>query len=433
MVRSSAGKSIPMGEPMIPLALKDLSGEAREWDLPFTNAEYRDRANKVRNEMRKCGVDTLFVSSPANLTYLTGYDSRWYRRSTPTGLAINTDDERLIFFDDVSHQGLLEAGTGIIRHGALFSRFRDVTQHDWIYRNTCDDIVATLKGLGWLKGVAAVEHWALAPGGVALRHIELRMAEAGAAIKDGSWIVDDVKLIKSARELEYIEEACRIADAAIEAVKSEFRPGMTEIQVQGIAHYAMSKMNGEEPAIRTSCTSGPKTRAHHPVPTRRKIVHGDIFLMDICGSVHRYHGNLARTFSVGEPDPRWMSLSERSAGCMKVVMDAVKPGDPCERIVEVAQAYLASVGLGDKGWFVGGYDLGVAIPPDWVGHTYLNGRCFRRADMNPGMVTNFENVLDVLEGWPGGYGYQFVDTLIMTDRGLEVPSTLPREITVLAG
>ena len=257
------------------------------------------------------------------------------------------------------------------------------------------------------------------------------MAECGARTVDGSWLVDRVKLKKVAREIAVLDEAARIADAAIEAVVRDFRPGMTEIEVQGIAHFAMSKLGGEEPAIRSSTTSGPNTRAHHPLPTRRKIGHGDIFVVDLCGSLYRYHANIARTFSVGEPDRRWTELVETSRVSFDLVLEKVRPGDPMEKVVEVALEYLSAVGIAERGWFIGGYDIGIAIPPDWVGHTYLNGRCFERADFEVGDLTNFENVLDVADGWPGGFGVQNVDTLVMEETGLRILSRLDRSIKIV--
>jgi len=53
--------------------------------------------------------------------------------------------------------------------------------------------------------------------------------------------------------------------------------------------------------------------------------------------------------------------------------------------------------------------------------------------MNVGMVVNYENVLDVTDGWRGGYGVQYVDTLVMTEYGLRILSKLDRRIFVLGG
>jgi Xaa-Pro aminopeptidase len=380
--------------------------------------------------MARSGIDILYVTSPANLTYLTGYDSRWYRRSTPTGLAVRQDSGETIFFDDISHRGLVTNGNGRIAKAAFFSRFRDTESTNWIFRNTCEDVVDTLQANGWLRGIAAVEHWALGPGGIPLRFIEERMTAYGARTVDGSWIVDRVRLVKSPLEITVLEEAARVADAAIAAVQQQLRPGLTEIQVQGIAHFAMSQLNGEEPAIRSSLTSGPRTLCHHPTPSQRKLERGDLFVMDFCGSIHRYHANMARTFAVGNPDNRWLDLVKTAAVSFEKVVEGVHPGDPMERVVEIARKYLDSVDMTKYGWFVGGYDVGIAIPPDWVGHTYLNGRCFERANLEVGTVVNFENVLDVHEGWPGSFGVQNVDTLVMTEKGFRILSKVSRDIVI---
>ncbi len=43
--------------------------------LPFTNDEYRSRLAKVRARMDEKGIELLLVADPANMNYLTGYDS----------------------------------------------------------------------------------------------------------------------------------------------------------------------------------------------------------------------------------------------------------------------------------------------------------------------------------------------------------------------
>ena len=416
---------------MAVLATELAFGPPRDWPLAFDLAEYHERGRRVRAEMQRVGLDMLYVTSPPNITYLTGYDSRWYRRSTSTGVALHAASDRVIFFDDITHRTLVSAHHAQVGEAAFFRRFRDVERDGWIFRNSADDVVDTLRKEGWLRGSAGLEHWSTAPGGIPLRYIDERMTGAGARTIDGSWLVDRVRLVKSPAEIARLDRAAVIADAALVAIAQDFQPGMSEIEVQGIAHYAMSRLDGEEPAIRTSVISGPNTRVQHPLPTRRKIGKGDLFTVDLCGSFYRYHANIARTFSAGEPDPRWRDLVTRAAVSFDHVLAAVRPGDPMEKAAEVAMQYLDSAGLTRYGWFIGGYDLGIAIPPDWVGHTYLNGRCFERADFTVGTVVNFENVLDVPEDWPGGFGTQNVDTLVMEEGGLRILSRLDRGITIV--
>ena len=50
------------------------------------------------------------------------------------------------------------------------------------------------------------------------------------------------------------------------------------------------------------------------------------------------------------------------------------------------------------------------------------------------MVTNYENLFTVLDddpGWKGGMGSGFIETILMTDSGLEVFSGVDRNVTVI--
>ena len=45
-----------------------------------------------------------------------------------------------------------------------------------------------------------------------------------------------------------------------------------------------------------------------------------------------------------------------------------------------------AAGLRDYVWWVGGYVLGISVPPDWVGHVYLNDEeGFERGRLRPGV------------------------------------------------
>ena len=394
------------------------------WGPPFPREEYRARLARVRQAMAERRIDLLFVTSPPNITYLTGYDSIWYRRTTPTGLAIRLDEDRTLFFDSESHVDLVKSGTGRFDDAVFVARRK--------YEPAVDTIIDTLKGRGWIKGTAAVERWSLSPHGIVIGAIEARLAAAGAATVDGSWLVDRVKMVKSPAEVACMRRAAAIADHAMTSVIREMKPGMTEIEIQGLAHHTMAKHGGEEPAIRTAVRSGPRGAAHHVPPSRRKVAQGDIVWVDFSASYNRYHADLARIFSLGEPDRRWIDLYEKASKSIEVVIREVRPGDPMLKLHEIANAYIESVGLKKYAWLVGGYDMGIAIPPDWVGHTFHSGLGFEAIDFEVGMTTNYENVFDiVMEDWPGGKGGSYIDMLLMTETGLEVLSKLDRTMIVV--
>jgi len=47
------------------------------------------------------------------------------------------------------------------------------------------------------------------------------------------------------------------------------------------------------------------------------------------------------------------------------------------------------------------------------------------------MVFNLENQFDGLEGWPGGSGCAYIESLLVTENGLEVLSKLPRTLVTV--
>ena len=230
-----------------------------EWGPPFSRAEYRQRTARTGEAMREWGIDLLFVSSPPNLTWLTGYDSIWYRRTTPTGLVIRACGQETLFFDSASHSDLVKSGTGCFDEVEFFDRRRAGP--------ALETILESLKARGWLRGHLALERWSLAPGGMVLADLARGFEQAGCRVSDGSWLVDRIKMVKSPAEIAMMREAARIADVAMQAVIDEMAPGMMEVEIQGLAQYVMSRNGGEEPAIRTAVRSGP---AEPPITCRRQ-------------------------------------------------------------------------------------------------------------------------------------------------------------------
>ena len=151
--------------------------------LPFSIDEYRDRAGRVRARMRERGVDVLFVTSPANLFYLTAFQSIWYPPRAPVGVVVTADDERLVFCDYERHETLARETAHY--DDAVFYR----------YENVLDTIAETFRARGWLEGAIGLERWSPAPGAPLLNELGSRLAGLGGRIVSGDWVVDRVRLV----------------------------------------------------------------------------------------------------------------------------------------------------------------------------------------------------------------------------------------------
>ena len=385
-------------------------------ELPFAEAEYRDRAHRVREEMSRRGVDVLFVTSPANLCYLTGFESVWYPLRAPLGVVVSSHDDRLVFLDYERHETL-------VRNTALFDE-----AVFYRYQDALDSIAAACRKRGWNEGTIGIEWWTQTPGGPLVRETAERLGALGAKIVDGDWIVDRVRAIKTQAEMECIRHAAEIVDLAFADLLDSIRPGQTELQIAARLDAAMADQGGESAAIRTMVSAGPDVWYRtHSAPSRRPVEVGDIMYVDACGVFNRYHADLCRTVAVGRDHPEVRRILDQTARSVEEVQRVVRPGDPLDVAQRVAEDYVFSRFPREQVWWVGGYALGLALPPSWVGHTYLSNDAFEAFSWETGYVTNYENIVFDREG---GFTASYMETLVMTRDGIQTLSRHPRELAI---
>ncbi len=395
-----------------------------DWKQPFPTEEYAERRRQVRAAMAREGIDGILVTGAADVNYLTGYDQIWHSYLNIIGIFLRADEESTLFFDNDGHI-VLQSTTPDIGEAVVLPRGTAASHVPLI--------ADAIQKRGWAKGRIALQPWCYGPHPSLLAAIGERLAAAGAAITEGSTLVEDERLIKSPREVAVMREAGRVADLAMAAARDAIQPGLRETDVDAALTAALMGNGCGYPGIRSMVGSGPRSGAHHGPATHRRLKAGDVVHIDFCASLHRYHVNLSRSFAVGPADPRWHELMDKAAGCIDAVLESVSPGESMTRVQEVADAYTDSQGLRPHVWLIGGYTLGIAMPPDWVGRH----RPKPREDvpiplLEPGIVFNYENQFDVFEGWPGGTGAAYIETFLVTEDGLELLSKLPRNL-VTAG
>jgi Xaa-Pro aminopeptidase len=385
-------------------------------DVPFEIDEYRSRATRVREEMARREIDVLFVTSAPNTCYLTGFESIWYPPRAPVGVVVTQDSEQIVFCDYERHQN----------HVQTLAHFDDAIFY--AYTTAIDTIADEFARRGWCDGTVGVEYWSINPGPPLLRQVADALASRGAKVVAGDWVVNRVRAVKTPVELERVRRAAAIADDAFEQVLDEIRPGMTELQISARVELAMAERGGEPPALRTMISAGPEVWCRtHGTAGRRPVERGDIMYFDTAGVVDRYHADLCRTISIGVDHPRVREIMDVTRGSVDAVIAAVKPGDPLDVAQRVAEDYVFSRFDRDNVWWVGGYAMGIALPPDWVGHTYLSNDAFEQFTWETGYVTNYENILyDRDERFTASY----MEMLLMTETGIEVLSRVDRGLHV---
>jgi Xaa-Pro aminopeptidase len=395
-------------------------------ELGFSLAEYKTRLQVIRRHMAASNIDLLWLMAPESLYYVSGYTCEWYQAQSPkqwpatSGIAVHVDHDDFIMFDTPSEKVMCRFVTCAddIRTFPIDNR-----------RDGIGFIMDELKAEGWLGGTVGMELYSYRPNPAISARFRAAFESTGSTVIDGSDILREVRWLKSSQEIAYLEHAARITDIGIEAAKNTIRPGVTELEVYGEIIRAMAKAGGENPAITLPVLSGAKANTGHSLASRKVIMAGEQVNIDVSGVYWRYHANAARSFYVGEPARDVLDYHDRSSGVFDVIASILKPGLTVGELVKAARQYYDEVGIwSDAGW-VGGYELGIGFPPDWVGNFVYEMSDFDSARVfEAGTCVNFES--QFFSPRMSGITY-YICTLLFKEDIAELPVRAPRRLVVI--
>ena len=132
---------------------------------------------------------------------------------------------------------------------------------------------------------------------------------------------------------------------------------------------------------------------------------------------------------MGEPDIEVAKELDLSAKAWPVLLKIIKPGLAISELNKVMKNYYRGVGIWEDRWWVGGYELGISFPPDWMGIFFYDpdvdagGRILR-----PGTVINYESDFYL----PQGAGLSLIiDTIAFEEETAEILSKIPPDLVVV--
>lgn len=400
---------------------------APENETAFSKAEYADRLARLRRKMADAGIDMLYLMAPESMNYLSGYQAEWYQAQSPqqwpaaSAIAVHVDHDHYILFDS-EREAVLGRIFTLSEHTRYFPRHA--------LRGSAGFVAEELKREGWLNGTVGMEFWSYRPNRMVSHTLEDAFTAAGAKVVDGTQLLREVRWIKSPAEIECLKEAARIANIGMAAARDTITAGVSELEVYGEMVRAMAAAGGENPGITMPVLSGTKTNALHGLATRRKMQHGELVLVDLSGVFKRYHINMARTFSIGEPSAEIRDLTRRAAHSMELIRSILRPNLPVREFNRTVMDYFVKEGLWERRGWIGGYEMGLAFPPDWVGNFVFDPLSDINADrlFEPGTAVNYENQFFM----PGHVGQYFtIDSFLFEEDQAHMLSDQPFEPIVV--
>ena len=368
----------------------------------FPESEHRERLARARKILRQNGIDCCISVAPEQLYYFAGYDS-WVSVNSP---------QALIFMADAGEPTLIvrDVDLALPRETSWVSDVRR-------YHLLSDDVPALIASVAREKGLGGGKV-AIETQSYALPH-SLGQAVAGAlapaTVVDATDLLGATRLVKSARELDYLRQAARYAQAGLNSARTALRPGITEIALAAAVEGAMRAAGSDYWSIPTELASGPRTAGGHATPRERIIEAGDLVHLEFAGVHRRYHATAIHTFAAGQPNRRARDIYDLARASLAAGIAAIRPGVPVSAVEEASLRPLRAAGLEGAALMRFGYGIGIAYPPIWLEPLQISRGIDQR--LEPGMVFVLHAYLQLLEE---GLGVIQGGTYALTDAGLEM-------------
>ena len=379
--------------------------------LPFSDFEYKNRQEKLKQIMDKNNFDVIILTSMQNVAYYTGFIYCSFGR--PYGCIVT---KKKI----VTVSANIDAG------------------QPW-RRSVCDNIIYTdWKRDNFLKAIEAVVGKSKTPKNIGIEndHVTLEMKEKLVSLFDSSKMIDvskdlmKLRMIKSNEELKIIRNGARIADIGGEEIVKNIKVGASELEI-AIAgrdkmelEIAKTYPDAEYMDTWVWFQTGINTDGAHNPKTSRKLKSGDIISLNTFPMISGYYTALERTLFLHKVDDASLKAWEANVKVHKRGLELIKPGVKCSEICNELNDLFAQLGYLQYRTFGYGHSFGM------LSHFYgresgLELREDIDTVLKPNMVISMEPMIMLPQGVPGAGGYREHDILIINDKGAENITKFP--------
>ena len=204
-------------------------------------------------------------------------------------------------------------------------------------------------------------------------------------------------VLKTARELLLMREACRISAGALRVAGEAVRPGISTWEIDRIA-YNYIKSQGAEPNFlglygfpATACISI-NDEVIHGIPSKTRILkEGDIVSIDLGAKKNGFNGDNAATFAVGNISDEARKLMDVTRESLYEAIRVAVPGNKIGDIAFAVQSYCESHGYGVVREYTG-HGVGKELHEDPSVPNY--GKAGRGVRLIPGMTLAIEPMIN---------------------------------------
>jgi Xaa-Pro dipeptidase len=238
----------------------------------------------------------------------------------------------------------------------------------------------------------------------------------------------EIRMVKTAEEIERLRRAARINQAALQAVLAVAHGGLTDTDLRATYFKTVTELGGVPRMWGSS--AGPRSSCFFSVG-HEPLERGDLIRLDVGCRYQHYFADTARTAVVGEPTREQARAYGAIRRGVQVACERIRPGVRVSEVFDLCLGTIRASGLPAFERHHCGHSIGLELyePPMVIGGGRTSDVFAAGPDraLEPGMLVNIEAPLYHL----GFGGMNVEDTLLVTAEGAEWLTSLDREICVL--
>jgi Xaa-Pro aminopeptidase len=314
--------------------------------------DYAERRRRLSERMRAEGVDVLFLGLGSDLEYLSGVE-----RGIP-------------FFGQSSYPHGWVAGA-FFRPAAdpVFVLPRMVVAFDlpdrpdgeMVVVDETDDGFAIFERVG--KGLGPTAVVAVGDRVWAETTLNLGRVFGFDRLRTGSSLVNELRRVKTAVELDAMARACRTVELAMAAVTPRVQPGVTMADLRDEVEHQLRLAGSLTPSFATHIFTGRGAdsldsstgTARAPVPESTPV------MFDFGGVVDGYCSDFGRTIVAGEPSGEFAGAYDVMLAAAEAGRVACRPGALAREVNAACRAPIEEAGLGQHFRHRMGHGIGLDV------------------------------------------------------------------------
>ncbi|GIO42729.1 M24 family metallopeptidase [Paenibacillus apis] len=354
---------------------------------------------ELEQQMHRQGMDTLLITDPKHVYYLTGFLSNPHERFL--GLLLKAGSEPVLFAPALDGEAAKAAigSMELITHQDTEDPYLLLRQ-----RLESDRPIGTF---GLEKEYVTLD-----------RYERLQEALQFSASADIGPSLREMRIRKSPEEIKRMRHAVKLIEQVLELSLKQIKEGVTENELVAEVEYQIRKLGADGPSFDSMVLFGEKTALPHGVPGERKLQSGDMIMFDIGVYANGYASDITRTFGFGELAAEQIKIYETVLAANEAAIAAIKPGVTFGSIDKAARDVIEAAGYGPYFNHRLGHGLGIDV------HEFPSVHGQNELFLREGNVFTVEPGIYV----PGVAGVRIEDDVTVTDSGVDVLTSFPKHL-----